>query len=138
MDDKTVNAGVSTERPANGRSSQQAAAVQSTGQSTAQAVTEQRQAFGTAKTENLRDSGWWRIVLPVLVVIFCIALLAIPLAFLIPLLVQSLNPAASTGASGAQLTWVWIVMIVLEVAIAAIIIRGLIKIFMTQAGNYSR
>jgi hypothetical protein len=30
----------------------------------------------------------------------------------------------------------WIVMIILEVAIAAFIIRGLVKIFLTQAGNY--
>ena len=27
-------------------------------------ASEARQAYGTAKTENLRDSGLWRIVLP--------------------------------------------------------------------------
>ncbi|HZT99610.1 MAG TPA: hypothetical protein VFA10_08130 [Ktedonobacteraceae bacterium] len=94
--------------------------------------TEHRQAYGTAKTENLRDSGAWRFVLPAFVVLLCLALLAIPLLILGPLLYGSLAPQQHV-----QLTWVWIVMILLEVGTAAVIIWGLVKIFMTQAGNYS-
>src|SRR5690242_21078138 len=72
--------------------------------------TEHRQAYGTAKTENLRDSGAWRFVLPAFVVLLCLALLAIPLLILGPLLYGSLAPQQHV-----QLTWVWIVMILLEV-----------------------
>ncbi len=96
------------------------------------AGTEHRQAYGTAKTENLRDSGVWRFVLPAFVVLLCLALLAIPLLILGPLLYGSLAPQQHV-----QLTWVWIVMILIEVGTAAVIIWGLVKIFMTQAGNYS-
>jgi hypothetical protein len=95
-------------------------------------VTEHRQAYGTAKTENLRDSGVWRILLPACVALGCLLLLAIPLIILIPLFVNSLDAKAATHG----LTWAWVVMIVIEVGVAAIIIRGLLKIFMTQAGNY--
>ena len=94
------------------------------------ADTQHRQAYGTAKTENLRDSGLWRFVLPAFVVLFCLALLAIPLLILVPLLFGSLT-------NEPQLTWIWIVMILIEVGTAAVIIWGLVKIFMTQAGNYS-
>jgi hypothetical protein len=94
--------------------------------------TEHRQAYGTAKTENLRDSGAWRFVLPAFVVLLCLALLAIPLLILGPLLYGSFAPQQHV-----QLTWVWIVMILIEVGTAAVIIWGLVKIFMTQAGNYS-
>jgi hypothetical protein len=139
MEEKTANASVQAQQPAPDTTP----AEQSTGVGSAAPLAEKnapaseaRQALGTAKTENLRDSGVWRILLPVVVVLFCLALLAIPLMFLVPLLFESFNPAGPTGASGAQLTWVWIVMIVLEVAIAAMIIRGLIRVFMTQAGNY--
>jgi acetyl-CoA acetyltransferase len=99
-------------------------------------VTEVRQAYGTAKTENLRDSGLWRIILPAFVVLCCLAVLAIPLIILIPLLSNSLNPNAAANAAGHPLSWLWIVMIIIVLGIAAVIIRGLIKIFMTQAGNY--
>jgi hypothetical protein len=95
-------------------------------------ATEHRQVYGTAKTENLRDSGVWRIILPTFVILLCVALLAVPLIILIPLFVNSLDVTAQTHG----LVWLWIVMIVLEVAIAAFIIRGLVRIFMTQAGNY--
>ena len=100
------------------------------------ATTEHRQAYGTAKTENLRDSGLWRIILPALVVIFCLALLAIPLFILIPLLSNSIMALRNGNSSEAQLLWVWITMIVLEVILAAIVIRGFWGIFLTQAGNY--
>ena len=100
------------------------------------ATTEHRQAYGTAKTENLRDSGLWRILLPTVVVLFCLTLLAVPLMILIPLLSNSINAMHGGNPAEAQLLWVWITMIVLEIAIAAVIIRGLVKIFMTQAGNY--
>jgi hypothetical protein len=93
---------------------------------------EHRQAYGTAKTENLRDSGAWRWLLPASVILGCIALLAIPLIILVPLLINSLDPTSSTYG----LLWLWITMIVVEVAVAALIIWGLTKIFITQAGNY--
>ncbi len=98
----------------------------------AAAGTEHRQAYGTAKTENLRDSGLWRFALPAFVMLLCLALLAIPLLILGPLLYGSLAPQQHV-----QLTWIWIVMILIEVGIAAVIIWGLVKIFLTQAGNYS-
>jgi hypothetical protein len=95
-----------------------------------------RQAYGTAKTENLRDSGLWRIILPTFVALCCLAVLAIPLIILIPLLSNSLNPSAAANTAGHPLSWLWIVMIIIVLGIAAVIIRGLVKIFMTQAGNY--
>lgn len=99
-------------------------------------VTEHREAYGTAKTENLRDSGVWRVLLPLVVLGGCLALLAIPLIFLIPLLIKSFDPANPANAQGNPLAWLWIVMILLIVAVDAVIIRGLFKIFFTQAGNY--
>ncbi len=106
--------------------------------SPAKADIEHRQIYGTAKTENLRDSGWWRIILPTVVVLFCLALLAFPLAILSPLLATSFNPTAAANVQHTPLTWVWITMIVVELAIAAVIVWGLLRIFITQAGNYRR
>jgi hypothetical protein len=94
---------------------------------------EQRKAYGTAKTENLRDSGAWRIILPAFVALCCLALLAVPLLILIPLLSDSIDASSPTH----MLIWLWISMIVIEVVVAAGIIWGLLKIFVTQAGNYS-
>jgi ABC-type bacteriocin/lantibiotic exporter with double-glycine peptidase domain len=74
----------------------------------------------------------WRIILPAFVVLLCVAILAVPLMILIPLFVNSLDVNAYTH----NLTWLWIVMIVLEIGFASIIIFGLLKIFLTQAGNY--
>ena len=100
---------------------------------------EQRQAYGTAKTENLRDSGAWRIILPTFVVLCCLLILAIPLIILGPLLYASLNPAAASNAvAHVSLVWVWIVMTIIEVGLAAIIGYGLLRIFTTQAGNYRK
>ena len=95
-------------------------------------ATEHRTAYGTAKTENLRDSGRWRYILPAFVILLCLAILAVPLLILIPLFVNSLDVTSHTH----NLTWLWLTMIVLEVGIAALIIYGLLKIFLTQAGNY--
>ena len=95
-------------------------------------ATEHRTAYGTAKTENLRDSGMWRYILPAFVILLCLAILAVPLLILIPLFVKSLDVTSHTHS----LTWLWLTMIVLEVGIAALIIYGLLKIFLTQAGNY--
>jgi hypothetical protein len=108
----------------------------STTVTTTQPATEHRQAYGSAKTENLRDSGWWRVLLPLVVLGGSLALLVIPLIFLIPLLIKSFDPNNPANTQGNPLTWLWIVMILLIVAISAVIIRGLIKIFFTQAGNY--
>jgi len=95
-------------------------------------ATEHRTAYGTAKTENLRDSGMWRYILPAFVILLCLAILAVPLLILIPLFVNSLDVTSHTH----NLTWLWLTMIVLEVGIAALIIYGLLKIFLTPAGNY--
>jgi len=95
-------------------------------------ATEHRTAYGTAKTENLRDSGMWRYILPAFVILLCLAILAVPLLILIPLFVNSLDVTSHTH----NLTWLWLTMIVLEVGIAALILYGLLKIFLTQAGNY--
>ncbi len=100
------------------------------------AATEQRQSYGTAKTENLRDSGLWRILLPAFVVACCLVLFAFPLIILTPLFLHSLDPHAAANVLHVPLTWIWIVMVIIEVGIIAVIVRGLIKIFMTQAGNY--
>ena len=66
----------------------------------------------------------------------CLALFAIPLIILVPLLTGSIEALRAGNATEAQLMWVWITMIVIEVVVAIVIIRGLLKIFLTQAGNY--
>jgi TRAP-type C4-dicarboxylate transport system permease small subunit len=101
-----------------------------------QPARETRQAYGTAKTENLRDSGLWRILIPAVVVVFCLVLIAFPLIILTPLFLHSLDPSAASNALGKPLTWIWIVMVLIEAGIIVVVVRGLVKIFMTQAGNY--
>ena len=128
MDDKTSSSSAQTQKSAD----------QLTIPSTEVAGTEHRQAYGTAKTENLRDSGLWRFLTPAVVIIFCLMLLAVPLLILIPLLANSLTALGTANTQEASLLWVWITMIVISVAIAAIIIRGLCKIFLTQAINYEK
>lgn len=113
----------------------QIAPVPATGASTQRASNDQRQAYGTAKTENLKDSGLWRILLPAVVVICCVSLFVIPLIILIPLLFNSIT---TTNAKEAQLIWVWITMIVIEMSLFVLIARGILKIFLTQAGNYQK
>lgn len=102
----------------------------------AETVRETRQAYGTAKTENLRDSGLWRIVLPGFVLICCALLFAIPLGILVPLFMQSIDTASPTGPQALNLIWLWIGMAVIEILVALIVIQGFRKIFFTQAGNY--
>ena len=102
-----------------------------------QPATEHRQAYGTAKTENLRDNGLWRIILPAFVIVCCLILLAFPLIILTPLFFNSLNSNAAANVANTPLTWIWISMVIIEAVIIAIVIRGLLKIFMTNAGSYS-
>lgn len=98
------------------------------------AGTERREAFGTAKTENLRDSGLWRIILPVVAILCCLMLLALPLIILGPLFAHSVDP--HSASYHVNLLWVWIVMAIIEIVVAVVAIRGLVRVFMTQAGNY--
>ena len=133
MDEKTEK---STTEPTSG-SAAQVAAMQTTSvvpEKHEVPEREHRQSYGTAKTENLRDSGLWRILLPAFVILGCVALLAVPLLILVPLLINSLDASSHTYG----LAWLWITMTVLEVGVAALIIWGLTKIFLTQAGNYQR
>jgi hypothetical protein len=106
-------------------------------QSSSAPVQERREAYGTAKTENLRDSGLWRVLLPTTVVISCLALFLIPLIILVPLLLNSIDGFSTGNATEAQLLWLWITMIVIEVGISVVIARGLLRVFLSQAGNYS-
>jgi uncharacterized protein YqhQ len=137
MDDKTVSTQTS---PQSGENVPAPQSRQTMAQSTtppAQA-TEQKQAYGTAKTEDLRDSGLWRIILPAAVVVFCIVLFAVPLLILIPLLLTSLDPHSASRVAGINLIWVWITLIVVALGVAIVIVQGLVKIFLTQAGNYHK
>ncbi|HEY0756036.1 MAG TPA: hypothetical protein VGD98_18910 [Ktedonobacteraceae bacterium] len=102
----------------------------------AQPAIEHREAYGTAKTENLSDSGWWRILLPLVVFGGSLALLVIPLIFLVPLLIKSFDPAYAANVQHTPLTWLWIVMILLIVGLDSVIIRGLVKVFFSQSENY--
>lgn len=97
---------------------------------------EEHKAYGTAKTENLRDSGLWRIVLPAFVLLCCLLLVAITLIILIPLFAHSLDPNAASNLAHDPLSWVWIVVFLIAAGIITIVVRGLVKIFLTQAGNY--
>lgn len=106
--------------------------------SSEQSATEHREAYGTAKTENLRDSGLWRILLPALVIIFGITLFAVPLFILIPLLATSIAAFGSHNSTEAGLLWVWITMIVIEVCMTLVIVWGLWRVFLTQAINYEK
>ena len=134
MEDQTSStdssAEVSEQSTGNAAMQQEAVAVQNS--VAAATAAEHRQAYGSAKTENLRDSGIWRVLLPGFIVLACLALLAIPLIILVWLLVTALLPQSPTSS----LLWVWIVMIVIILAIVAVIIRGLVKVFMTQPVNY--
>ena len=140
MDDKTVSTKPPTDAsstlPTTAAGNGQVAVVSST-VSPVQA-TEHKKAYGTAKTENLQDSGLWRIITPIFVIACCVILFAIPLIILIPLLYTSLDPHSASRIAGINLIWVWITLIVLALGTAAIIVRGLVKIFLTQAGNYHK
>jgi hypothetical protein len=99
-------------------------------------TTEHRQAYGTAKTENLRDNGLWRIILPAFVLVCCLVLLSFPLIILTPLFFNSLDSNSAANLAHTPLTWIWITMVIIEIGIIAIVVRGLIKIFITTADNY--
>lgn len=109
------------------------------GQSVAleKSASEHREAYGTAKTENLSDNGLWRIVLPSFVIVCCLILLSFPLIILTPLFFNSLNSTAAANVAHTSLTWIWITMVIIEAVIIAIVIRGLIKIFIISSGGYS-
>ena len=99
-------------------------------------ATEHRQAYGTAKTENLRTLGLWRILFPTAVVIFALSLFIVPLLILIPLLSNSIAAIGGENQSEAQLLWVWITMIVLEMSVCVVIARWAFKVFFSQATSY--
>jgi hypothetical protein len=124
MDDttSTTNTSVSAPQPA----------ASSEGEST------HRQAYGTAKTENLRDSGIWRIFLPGFVIAASVILLAFPLIILTPLFLHSLDPLAAANQLNKPETWIWIVMFLVEISLIAIIVRGLAKTFLVKDANYRR
>ena len=97
---------------------------------------EHRQSYGTAKTENLRDNGYWRFLLPGFILVASIVLLAFPLIILTPLFLHSLDPLAAANQLNKPETWIWIVMFLVELGIIAVIIRGLAKAFLMQNENY--
>jgi hypothetical protein len=100
---------------------------------------EHRQAYGTAKTENLRTSDLWRFLLPTVVVLSAVTLFVVPLVILIPLLFNSLaaiGGSKPSDQSEAQLLWVWITMIVLEMAVCVVIARWAFRVFFSQATSY--
>jgi len=99
---------------------------------------EHRQVYGTAKTENLRDNGLWRILLPGFVLLTSLVLLAFPLIILTPLFLHSLDPLAAANRLNKPETWIWIVMFLVELGIIAVIVRGLVKAFLLQNGSYRR
>lgn len=134
MDDKTTNASVSASQ-SDTEQHTEASSTQQTSPTSKSPVEESRQAYGTAKTENLRDSGLWRVILPTFIALCCLALLIIPLAILIPLLFTALAPGSPSNDAG--LAWLWIIMIIVVLGAAAIAIRGFLRVFMTQAQNYS-
>lgn len=103
------------------------------GETTAQ---EHRQAYGTAKTENLRTSDVWRILLPTFVVLSALALFVIPLLILIPLLTNSLAAIRGGDPNEAQLLWVWITMIVFEISVCGIIARWIFRVFFSHTRSY--
>ena len=138
MDEKTLSPDASTEPTQDTSATQTTASAQSTNLPTQRAEREHRQVYGTAKTENLRDSGLWRIILPTAVGLFCVTLFVVPLLILVPLLINSIIGIINHDQQEAQLLWIWITMIVIEVAIWAVIAYGLLKAFLTQAGNYAR
>ena|SRR5436190_22033099 len=139
MDEKILSPNISTEPTQDTPTTDTtASAAQSINPSPQRAGSEHRQVYGTAKTENLRDSGLWCIILPTVVGLFCLTLFVVPLLILIPLLINSIVGIINHDPQEAQLLWIWITMIVIEVAVWVVIAYGLLKAFMTQAGNYAR
>ncbi len=121
MEEKTASSSVSEEKQKN---------------TALEPIHEHRQAYGTAKTENLRTLGLWRIFLPTVVGLSALSLFVVPLLILIPLLTNSITAIAGGDPIGAQLLWVWITMIVLEMALCVVIARWAFKVFFSQATSY--
>jgi len=101
-----------------------------TAPSTEVAGTEHRQAYGTAKTENLRDSGLWRLLLPGFIGVSCLLLIGTPLIILTLLFMTTIQ------ANEPQMLWLWATMAVIELAVVAFIVWGLLKRFILS-NNYS-
>jgi hypothetical protein len=137
MDEKTLNSNVSTQPTQDTPATDTTASAHNTSTSVQKADSEHRQVYGTAKTENLRDSGLWRIILPTVVGLFCLTLFVVPLLILVPLLTNSIMGIIHHDQQEGQLLWIWITMIVIEIAIWAVIAYGLLKALTTQAGNYA-
>jgi hypothetical protein len=138
MDEKTSNSSLSTDETTSTAEKPKDATTKDANQSSAIPEKEHRQSYGTAKTENLRTFGLWRVLLPTVVVIFALALFVVPLLILIPLLTNSITAISSGNQSEAQLLWVWITMIVLEMALCIIIARWLFRVFFNQRISYQQ
>jgi hypothetical protein len=136
MDEKMSSSSMSADETTATTEKQKNVAIEEAGISSEMAGHEHRQVYGTAKTENLRTWGLWRVLLPTIVTIFALALFVVPLLILIPLLTNSIT-AFGTGDQGeTQLLWVWITMIVLEMALCVIIAHWIFRVFFSQAINY--
>lgn len=144
MEDQVTSSRASAEQPkaetTSGVSVEQGKATAVTTSSTEITGTEHRQSYGTAKTENLRDSGLWRILLPGFILLCCVIVLATPLIILANLLYGAIvdTGTADVVATHHLLIWVWCVMIVLELGVAAVIIRYFFKTFLSPAIGYSK
>jgi hypothetical protein len=69
-------------------------------------------------------------------VLFALSLFVVPLLILIPLLANSIAAIGVGNQNEAQLLWVWITMIVLEMAVCVIIARWAFRVFFSQATSY--
>ena len=136
MEEKASSSNLSTDETPSTTEKQKNTAIEQAGISSEMAGHEHREVYGTAKTENLRTSGLWRVLLPTIVTIFALALFVVPLLILIPLLTNSITAIGTGDQSEVQLLWVWITMIVLEMALCVIIARWIFRVFFSQAINY--
>src|SRR5260221_12407965 len=83
MDETTLNANTSNEITATQQSAMATPTPPPVAESTEVAASEHRQAYGTAKTENLRDTGLWRFLLPAFVILDLGTRLVVPLLILL-------------------------------------------------------
>ena len=144
MEDQVTSSEASAEQPkaetTPGMLVEQGKATAVTTSSTEIAGTEHRQSYGTAKTENLRDSGLCRILLPGFILLCCLIILATPLIILVSLLYGAIVDTGTADVIATQhlLIWVWIVMIALELGVAAVIIRYFFKTFLSPTAGYNK
>ena len=94
------------------------------------ASTEHREAYGTAKTENLRDSGLWRLLLPGFIILSCLLLVGTPVIILTLLFVTTIQKGEN------NFLWLWAAMSVVELAVVGFIVWGLYKRFISS-NSYS-